>query len=66
MNTRQADSTLQPDLFSQSTKEVLEGEQWIFDQPIGSEVYELRLNLATPAVCHSGQGKCACYRASYT
>ena len=50
MSTRRADSTLQPDLFSQSTKEVLEGEQWIFDQPIGSEVYELRLNLATPAV----------------
>ena len=37
-------------LLGQSTKEVLEDAQWIFDQPIGMEVYELRLDLATPAV----------------
>ena len=51
MSTQQPASALQSNLFSQSTKEVLEHAQWVFDQSvIGSEVYELRLNLATPAV----------------
>ena len=51
MRSRQPNSALQPNLFSQSTKEVLENAQWTFDQSrIGAEVYELRLNLVTPAV----------------
>ena len=50
MRTQRSDSALQPDLFSQSTKEALENAQWIFNQSIGIEVYELQLELATPAV----------------
>lgn len=50
MRPQRSDSALQPNLFSQSTKEALEDAQWVFDRPSGMEVYELRLNLATPAI----------------
>lgn len=43
-------STLQPDLFSSSAKTALENAQWTFGQTTRTDVYELRLNLATPAV----------------
>ena len=43
-------SALQPDLFSSSTKTALENAQWTFGQTTRVDVYELRLNLATPAV----------------
>lgn len=50
MRSRRSNSVLQPDLFSASTKEVLEIAQWKFGTTTGKEVYELRLDLATPAI----------------
>ena len=41
---------LQPNLFSLSTKEALETAQWTFGATNRKDVYELRLDLATPAV----------------
>lgn len=45
-----SNSALQPDLFSLSTKEALETAQWTFGATNHQDVYELRLDLATPAV----------------
>lgn len=45
-----SNSVLQPDLFSLSTKEALEAAQWTFGPTDHKDVYELRLDLATPAV----------------
>ena len=45
-----SNSALQPDLFSLSTKAALENAQWTFGPMTRTDVYELRLNLATPAV----------------
>ena len=45
-----SNSALQPDLFSLSTKEALETAQWTFGATNRKDVYELRLDLATPAV----------------
>lgn len=47
---RSSHSALQPDMFSSSTKVILEAAQWTFGSTAGKDVYELRLNLATPAV----------------
>ena len=45
-----SNSALQPNQLSLSTKEVLETAQWMFGPTNGVDVYELRLDLATPAV----------------
>ena len=45
-----SNSALQPNQFSSSTKEALENAQWTFGPTTGVEVYELRLDLASPAV----------------
>lgn len=50
MRSRRSDSVLQPDLFSQTPKEVLEDAQWTFGPANGKDVYELCLNLVTPAI----------------
>ena len=50
MRSQRPDSALQPDLFNQSTKETLENAQWTFGQTMGIDIYELRLDLATPAI----------------
>lgn len=57
MRSRNSNSVLQSnqlDLFKPSAKvspkRILEYSQWTFVPPTGKEVYELRLNLATPAV----------------
>lgn len=47
---RSSHSPLQPDLFALPTKATLESSQWTFGDTCGKDVYELRLNLATPAV----------------
>ena len=47
---RLSNSALQPDRFSSSTKAALEAAQWTFGSTAGKDVYELRLELATPAV----------------
>ena len=45
-----SNSALQPDLFSLSTREALKTAQWTFGPTNRKDVYELRLDLATPAV----------------
>ena len=50
MRSQRSDSVLQSDLFSQSTKEALEAAQWTFGPTNRKAVYELCLDLATPAI----------------
>ena len=45
-----SNSALQPNQFSISTKEILETAQWTFGPTNCKDVYELRLDLATPAI----------------
>ena len=50
MRSQRPGSALQPDLFSQGIKKALEDAQWTFDSANSDNVYQLRLDLATPAV----------------
>lgn len=50
MSIQRSNSALQSDLSSQIIKEVLEDAQWDYDSADCKEIYELRLDLATPAV----------------
>ncbi len=59
MRAQRSDSALQPDLFSQGTKKILEDAQWSFDSVNLNNVYELSLDLATPAVVTADKANAA-------